>query len=480
MNGTLMQYFEWDLPADSTLWQKLTKEASSLAEAGITALWLPPAYKDANGKNGVGYGVYDLFDLGEFEQKGSIGTKYGTKEEYLSAIRSCQKAGMQVYADIVLNHKTGADEKEIVNVYTCSDNNRSTTDYKLQQISAWTKFTFPGRKGAYSDFTWHARHFDGIDWDDEKKESHVYLIEGKDWDNGVDSENGNYDYLMGADLDFSHPEVLSHLSMWGKWYLDTTGIDGFRLDAVKHIRADFYKNWLKEMRAYGPKDYFSVGEYWNGDLSKLTHYLSDVEDSMSLFDVPLHFHFYDASMHPESYDLRHIFDRTLVSVKPVQAVTFVDNHDTQPGQSLCSFVESWFKPHAYALVLLREGGYPCVFYGDYCGMPEHNVVPVGKVLTNLLSIRQSHAYGTQHDYFDKKQCIGFTREGLESQVASTGLACLISTGSADSKRMYVGMQHAGQKFFDAACNQRGIITIDQDGYGNFTVSEKKISVWIPI
>ena len=50
--------------------------------SGITDVWLPPAYKAASGKQDAGYGVYDLYDLGEFDQKGSIETKYGTKDEY--------------------------------------------------------------------------------------------------------------------------------------------------------------------------------------------------------------------------------------------------------------------------------------------------------------------------------------------------------------------------------------------------------------
>lgn len=68
-NKTMMQYFEWNLPCDSTLWRKVSLEASNLASKGITAIWLPPAYKAAEGANGVGYSVYDLYDLGEFNQK---------------------------------------------------------------------------------------------------------------------------------------------------------------------------------------------------------------------------------------------------------------------------------------------------------------------------------------------------------------------------------------------------------------------------
>ena len=54
--------------------------------------------------------LYDLYDLGEFDQQGSIATKYGTKDEYLEAIQVLKQAGIESYADIVLNHKMGADE----------------------------------------------------------------------------------------------------------------------------------------------------------------------------------------------------------------------------------------------------------------------------------------------------------------------------------------------------------------------------------
>ncbi len=60
---------------------------------------------------------------------------------------------------------------------------------------------------------------------------------------------------------------------------------------------------------------------------------------MSLFDVPLHYHFYDASHSNGYYDMREIFNNTLVQRHDKYAVTFVDNHDTQPGQSLTSFIE---------------------------------------------------------------------------------------------------------------------------------------------
>ena len=55
-----------------------------------------------------------MYDLGEFNQKGSIATKYGTKDEYLKAIKTLKKYHINIYADISLDHKIGADETEEV------------------------------------------------------------------------------------------------------------------------------------------------------------------------------------------------------------------------------------------------------------------------------------------------------------------------------------------------------------------------------
>ena len=109
-----MQYFEWYLKTNQDFWLKISNKAEDLADIGITAIWLPPAYKGIGGKDEVGYGAYDLYDLGEFDQKGTIKTKYGSKQEYLDCIMALKQAGIEVYADIVLNHKMGADKIQTI------------------------------------------------------------------------------------------------------------------------------------------------------------------------------------------------------------------------------------------------------------------------------------------------------------------------------------------------------------------------------
>lgn len=117
----------------------------------------------------VGYAPYDLWDFGEFDQKGQVSTKYGTKDELKAAIEECHKHGIKIYLDAVLNHKAGGDETERFQAVAVADDDRNQEIEEPHDIEAYTKFTFPGRKGKYSDFIWHYHHFTGTDWDAKAK-----------------------------------------------------------------------------------------------------------------------------------------------------------------------------------------------------------------------------------------------------------------------------------------------------------------------
>ena len=476
-NNTLMQYFEWYLPSDSTLWDKVTKDAEHLNSIGITSVWLPPAYKGASGKNDVGYGVYDLYDLGEFDQKGSIPTKYGTKDEYLNAIKTLKENNIKVLADIVLNHKLGADETEEVLAIQDDASNRNISLSEAKPIKAWTKYNFPGRQDKYSDFKWNWTHFHGVDWDDATSTTSVYKFYGKHWDNNVDKEKGNFDYLMGADIDLNNFDVVTELKTWGRWYLNFTNVDGFRLDAVKHIRSEFFPEWLNFLRQETGKELFAVGEYWSTNINTIVEYLNKTGKCMSLFDVPLHYNFYRASISNGEFNMSDIFEGTLVEAMPDKAVTFVDNHDTEPGQALESFIPDWFKPLAYSLILLRKDGFPTVFYGDYYGIPEKRVESKKDFLDLILRVRKDYAYGEQYDYFNNKNLIGFTRLG-DSEHLNSGVAVVMTNGLGGALTMNVGKKLAGCTFYDCTKNVQTTVNVDTDGNGTFSCNNGSVSIWI--
>ncbi len=418
-----------------------------------------------------------MYDLGEFDQKGSVPTKYGTKEEYINAIEVLKAKNIKVIADIVLNHKMGADETEEVLAIQENMDNRNESMSEARPIKAWTKYNFLGRGNTYSDFKWNWTHFHGVDWDDNTGTASIYKFYGKHWDENVDKEKGNFDYLMGADIDLNNYDVVSELINWGKWYLAVTQVDGLRLDAVKHIRSEFFPEWLKDVEDSVDKDLFVVGEYWSTNIETISNYLEKSKGCMNLFDVPLHYNFLKAATSNGEFDMRTIFDGTLVQSHPQKAVTFVDNHDTQIGQALESWIPDWFKPIAYSLILLRKEGLPCVFYGDYYGIPAKEITDKSDILDNLLKVRKLYCYGEQNDYFQNEDLIGFARKG-DFEHENSGVAVVMTNGLAGSICMNMGTDFTGKEFQDCLGNVQEIVTIDENGNGEFRCQDGSVSVWI--
>jgi alpha-amylase len=487
--GTMMQYFHWYLPADGSLWKQIKEDAPKLKELGISAVWLPPACKASSGGYSTGYDIYDLYDLGEFDQKGSVRTKYGTRQEYIEALEAIHLAGMHVIVDIVLNHKAGGDETEKILVIKVNPDDRNEPISEPFEIEAFTKFTFPGRQKKYSDFEWNFMCFTGVDYAYNLSEDGIYRIinsYGDGWQDMIDSEKGNYDYLMYNDIDFRNKYVRDELDSWGKWYHEQAKFDGVRLDAVKHIPSSFYNEWLDVLRKNTRKEIFAVGEYWApGQLDLLLKYIDATNGNMSLFDSSLHHNLHHASKAGKDYDLTKIFDDTLVKVMPDKAVTVVANHDTQPLQALEAPVDPWFKPIAYALILLRNEGYPCLFYPDLYGTNyrdhgsdgnEYDIwMPAVENIEKLLYARRDYAYGIQRDYYDHANCIGWTREGDDQH---SGCAVVISNGNNGNKTMEIGKRYAGKIFIDMLGKNPAEVQINEDGWGEFFANGGSVSVWI--
>lgn len=472
----MMQAFEWDTPADGGYYKFLKENAKKIKDAGIDGLWLPPMCK-GGGDQDVGYGIYDLWDLGEFDQKGTVRTKYGTKKELLEAIDELHKNNIKVYADVVLNHKGNADFEEEFMARMVDQNNREKDVSEDMKIKAWTGFDFPGRSGKYSDFIWHYYHFTGVDYDSNTDTKAIFRVlgEGKYWDEGVSDEKGNFDYLMNADIDHSHPEVREEIFKWVDWFMEETGVDGFRYDALKHISDEFIYDLSNHIMEKKKDDFYLFGEYWQYDEGQIDGYLDDTDWKIDLFDVPLHFHFEQASKSNGNYDMRNIFNNTIVKNHPLQAVTFVDNHDSQPGQSLDSWVEDWFKEIAYSLILFRKDGYPCIFAGDYYGLKgEIKKDPLKEMIDKMLDVRKKYSFGDQDDYFDNPQVVGWVRR-TDSDTSS--LAVLISIGDMAEKQMFVGEEEAGKTYVDLSGNNKNEVTIDENGNGIFNVGPGSVSYW---
>ncbi|GAO51609.1 putative alpha-amylase [Saitoella complicata NRRL Y-17804] len=501
-NECLLQSFEWHTrsSADDPHWSHLSSLMPTLAELGVTLLLIPPPTKAAY-ENSNGYDVYDLWDLGEFEQKGQVGTKWGTKVQLEEMCRKAKEAGIGIIADAVLGHKTGADEKERVKLVKVDDENRLKVVGDVRDTYAWVRWKFDGRGEKYSQMEWGPQHFTGIEWDDGAQENGIFLLNGKQWSKNVDARFGNYDYLMFTDIDHTHPEVHADLLAWGRWITKELNLKGMRFDAVRHFDYDFMRQFQEHVAAT-TSGWISVGEFYDGDVRLLKAYLSHMTPGYKLFDIPLLTNFAAASasylplpptppsstpastistgrvqnVRSKPFDLRRIFNGSLLASHPTQSVTLVANHDTQPGQACETPIAAWFKPLAYAILLLRNDGLPCVFWGDLFGITQGpEVVDKVKGLEVLMRARKGWAYGRQMDYFMDGGSLAWVRMGTHDR---PGCAVVLSAVEGGARRsMFVGKRCAGGRWVDMMGLVKQEVRIDKKGYGEFLCEGRSVSVW---
>ncbi|VTP70205.1 Alpha-amylase precursor [Leclercia adecarboxylata] len=144
--------------------------------------------------------------------------------------------------------------------------------------------------------------------------------------------------------------------------MEQTQCDGFRLDAVKHIPAWFYKEWIEHVQEVAPKPLFIRGGILVAGMSiNCSSTLIRWTGKTMLFDAPLHMKFHQASLQGRDYDMSQIFTGTLVEADPLPRgnagwLTTTPSHYRRWRRRS----RAWFKPLAYALILLRENGVPSV------------------------------------------------------------------------------------------------------------------------
>lgn len=541
MNGVLFQGFHWFLATNfpgsngRNLWQFLAGEADHLRSIGITAVWMPPAYRGAN-RTGVGYDVYDHYNIGEFpaHKDSNVATRYGTQADLKAAVTALhgngQNQSIGVYADIVLNHKTGGDESdgfwEAIRVEkhdrTLERWGAGWEEGKIE-VKSYTKFQYPERGGRYSAFTWEAKHFDSVDTVTNIRQhnnnftdsgSYIYRFlynelgyepHIKNFERWVDLEKGNFDFFTACDFDYGRPDVRAEMKAWGEWYIREFGFDGVRLDAVKHISAGYIREWLGHVRHHTGKNLFAVAEYIPQTLSTLHGYIEEVStrgdypQTVSLFDFPLFFKFRELSWQGDRYSLANLFGDTLVAEQPALAVTFVENHDYEFGRDPDSHVKDWFKPLAYAFILLRKDGYPCVFFPDYYGSVDHDVhkgYQIGKAyLQLLLKLRKQFALGEEQS-FVQHTVAGWMRLGFVPG-AKGAMAVVINTAY---NRVQAIRMHTARPFtqfyhlatirhtpggylvvrgaYEVYGNKEQGLWTDHNGWADFVADGGAVSIWL--
>lgn len=304
-SGVMMQAFYWDVPAGGTWWDSLEVKMTDWSNAGIDAIWLPPASKAQNGPFSMGYDPFDYYDFGDYNQMGSIETRFGNRAELEGLINSAHNEGINVIADIVLNHNSGANLQ--ANPFTGTD--------------TWTDFQPLSGKFYRSYYDFHPN----------------------------DAASADEGYFGGfPDLSHVKPYVQDWLwksdSSVAKYYKNVIGFDGWRFDYVKGFGSWVVNDWMGEVGGFG------VGELWDGNAATLESWANSA--GVSAFDFACYYAMNDAF---DGNDLTKLNNDMLWKRNAMKAVTFVTNHDTD---------EIWEKMLAYAYILTHEG-YPTIFYRDY-------------------------------------------------------------------------------------------------------------------
>lgn len=451
LRGTILQPWTWHSPRldddGKTLWQRLARDAGKIKNDGFTAVWLPPSSFATGGIDAVGYSIKNWYELS--------GTKYGDSGDLVTACRLLGKEGLQVYHDQVFNHLMGGDDEMGVWCFHVKKQNKNEP---ARPDCQWFQATIPTR------FGWlgmNHNHFDAF----HPNENDCWILSGKKFDC-----EAHIDPWGGCDLDYDSMDVVKKLEDFGRWYKQKVRVDGYRFDAVKHIRPKGTLNFLTVMRWSENKNYFAVGEFLHDDVKLLHRYIAATLGQITLFDVPLQRNMVAASRAESGYDMGSIFERTLVKDQPTHAVTFVHSHDDCPPihghDRRGEYIGDWFISQAYALVLLRHEGYPMVADADSLRHSD--------MIRRYMLLRHNCTYGHVKDYFDHRNTVGWTYYGGHGY--DNSMAVLLTNGDHGRKWMATYRAHTRYRDFTDALPYA--IDTNEDGWAQFECHAGNTSVWV--
>ena len=310
----------------NTKWNVLLAQSGEIGNY-FDLVWLPPSGKS---EGGTGY---------HQTQYCNQNSDWGSQKELLEFIKRMHASDTKVIADIVINH---AGTK-----------------------SSWCDF-YPQNFGEYGiyqpDASWIAQS------DEVNHNSEAGDCQGK----ATGPEDGGYNMQdnYGSARDWAHakPEVQEMMKAYLKWMKDVIGFDGWRYDYAQGFKGKYI-----DMYNSAAANYFSVVEFWNGDMNNIKSYLNDVNWNTLAFDFSTK---YSAIQGIADGDYTKCKGSGLLGAGLSKyAVTFVDSHDTyfgcQGGRDnndeiggCGKSMEDYNKDRVLGAnaFILSMPGVPCVFY----------------------------------------------------------------------------------------------------------------------
>lgn len=423
-NDIMMQSFFWDVPSGGNWWMFIEDEVDDWAAIGVDRIWLPQFAKSASGGYSMGYDPADYFDLGEYEQYGTVETRFGSKDELLSLINTIHENDMEVIADIVINHNGGGALE--ISGY---DNNEY---YTLFTPEAGTNMS-----GRFNR-----------NWTCFKPYDEGYLFYN---DKNLDLNNS-----------YVRSELWENKDAVAKYYVNELGIDGWRFDYVKGYSPEVNRAWNE---ATG--NLYSVGENWDGNVDVLEEWVN--QSGSKVFDFAA---FYNMEKAFDSQrDLTYLLNESLLHRQPEKAVAFVSNHDTEKDENTENKIDLKFKQLAYAYIL-THADYNCLFYSDY----EENMDK--EEIQKLIKINKTIAAGDLEILYANKYEYIARRNGNDD---NPGLIVYINISSGAKTHMIHTNWEEGTEIYDYSDNSLKYlnqnVAVGINGFAEITVAPNSYAVW---
>ena len=425
-SGVMMQAFYWDVEPRFEWWDLLAEKVDDWADAGINRIWLPVATKGQSGGYSMGYDVSDYFDFGDYFQHGTTETRFGSREELENLIETAHANGIEVIADIVINHNSGG-----------------ALEYNpYRDEMTYTSFT-PEHGNASGMFNRNYENF--------------YPNSTSPYDPGsLFYEKTNLDHNQ----EYVQGWLWENENSVAKYYMNELGFDGWRFDYVLGYEPWVVKEWLDEVGG------FSVAELWDGNAEVLEEYVEAT--GSAVFDFATFYKLEEAFDRHD--DLNYLTGDMLWKTYPEKAVTFTANHDTEKDSNEDNTIHPENKLKSYAFILTHPG-YPTIFYLDY----ENEEFQ--EELQNLILIHNTIATGEfEVLYVDEDEYI-MRRNGTGS---NPGLVLYISTNNGAKRRSIdtnwdntIIMDYSNNTDYLTSTSETGKATIEApaNGYSIWSITE---------
>lgn len=386
--------------------------------AGFTALWIPPPLKGSSGPLSNGYDAFDDYDLGAKDQKGTVPTRYGSREQLERCVAMMRANGIDVYVDLVENQRDGDDGH-----------------FNFEYVNA---FGEPG-KGRFPK---------GPD------DFHPNVPE----DPGVFSDG----FSFGRDLAPINGEghrVFNGLLAAADWLTRSLDVQGFRVDDAKGVSTDFLVPLLNHGAMAGK---FAVGEFFDTNVGLIQTWMNAVQHRSSAFDFTLRFMIATMCNNPGAFDMSTLDHAGLTGADPMGSVTFVENHDTDQGEPVVRN-----KMLGYAYILTAEG-YPCVFYRDYS--TDKNCFGLKPEIDNLIWIHEHLANGATVQRWKDQGVFAYERLGGGNLLVGLNKDSImrtirVQTGFPPHTQLHDFTGHAGNVTTDATSLVTITIPTNANGRG---------------